>query len=202
MLLYAASNNAHKISELILAFQNCEIRSPAEAGINFEFEETEDSFTANSLAKAMALWKLIGKPVLADDSGLCVDALGGRPGVYSARYGSVDGKTPLGSSERNRLLLKEMEGKSLRSCRFVCSLSLLISPYRFFVIQETLEGQLLYEPIGKGGFGYDPIVFLPELGKSVAELEAAEKNKLSHRGKAVLKMAEIIGTFKTANGLC
>lgn len=192
MKLYIASNNDNKIKELESVFKGCNIVSPLSAGINFDFEETENSFIANSIAKAKALWTILGQAVLADDSGLCVDALNGRPGVLSARYGSVDGKTTLTAKERNALLLKEMQGKTNRSCSFVCAMTLFLNPNRVFVVQENCEGLLLEEPRGYGGFGYDPIVYLPELSKTMAELTTEEKNLVSHRGRAAAKMAEII----------
>ena len=152
------------------------------------------------MGKAMALWHQLGRPILADDSGLCVDGLGGRPGVLSARYGSRVGGPVLESGMRNQLLLEEMHGKENRSCRFVCCLSLVLGPDRAFTIQETCEGQLLEAPRGNGGFGYDPVVFLPELGKSVAELSPAEKNLVSHRGKALQRLGALIADLR-AHGM-
>jgi len=195
MILYVASNNAHKLEEIRSAMPRFDIRSPQDAGIEFEFPENEDSFIGNSTGKALALWKLLGIPVLADDSGLCVDALGGRPGVLSARYGSADGIVPLSSEDRNALLLKEMEGRTDRACRFVCAMSLVLSGDRIFVVQETCEGVLLEAPYGAGGFGYDPVVYLPGLGRSIAELSSDEKNRVSHRGRAILRMTALADTL-------
>jgi len=192
MTLFIATNNAHKLEEIRSAMPGLDIRSPKDAGLEFDFPEDSDTFLGNSTGKALALWRLLRLPVLADDSGLCVDALGGRPGVLSARYGSVSGKAPLESGARNAMLVDEMAGNADRRCRFVCCMSLVVSPDRVFVVQETCEGQVLDEPRGSGGFGYDPIVFLPELGRSVAELSAAEKNRVSHRGRAITRMAAII----------
>ncbi len=196
MILYVASNNAHKLEEIRSAMPRFDIRSPRDAGMDFDFPEDADSFIGNSTGKALALWKLLGKPVLADDSGLCVDALGGRPGVLSARYGSTDGTLPLASEDRNALLLKEMQGKQDRSCRFVCAMSLVLSAERMFVVQETCEGVLLDAPRGLGGFGYDPVVFLPGLGRSVAELSSEEKNLVSHRGRAILRLTALTDTIE------
>lgn len=197
MTIYIASNNAHKLDEIRAALPGFDIRTPKDAGIDFDFPEDADTFIGNSTGKALALWRLVGQPVLADDSGLCVDALGGRPGVLSARYGSSDGTTPLASAERNELLLREMKGVGERACRFVCSMSLALSADRVFVVQETCEGLLLEAPRGKGGFGYDPVVFLPGLGRSVAELTPEEKNRVSHRGRASARMAALIATLET-----
>lgn len=192
MILYVASNNIHKLEEIRSAMPRFDIRSPIDAGIDFDFPEDADSFIGNSTGKALALWKLLGAPVLADDSGLCVDALGGRPGVLSARYGSPDGTLTLASEDRNLLLLKEMQGKKDRTCRFVCALSLVLSADRIFVVQETCEGVLLDTQRGVGGFGYDPVVYLPGLGRSVAELSSEEKNRVSHRGRAIKRMTALV----------
>jgi XTP/dITP diphosphohydrolase len=168
------------------------LRIPKDLGLDFDFPEHGSSFLENALGKAMALHGMSGKACLADDSGLCVDALGGRPGVYSARYGAKEGDEPLPSPERNALLLREMEGQGLRTCRFICCLALVLSADRVFTIQESCEGILLERPRGEGGFGYDPIVFLPELGKSVAELSQEEKNRVSHRGKALMGLKALL----------
>jgi XTP/dITP diphosphohydrolase len=192
MTLFLASNNAHKLEEIRQALPGFDIQLPVSAGIDFDFKEDADTFIGNSTGKAFALWEILKAPVLADDSGLCVDALGGRPGVLSARYGSIDGSTTLSSPERNTLLLEEMAGNTVRACRFVCCMSLVLAPERVFVVQETCEGILLKEPKGVGGFGYDPIVYLPTLGKTVAELSIEEKNRVSHRGRAIKRMASLI----------
>jgi len=192
MTLYLASGNLHKVEEIKGVLPGVKVLVPADAGLSFDFDETGQTFLDNSMGKAMALWHQLGQPTLADDSGLCVDSLGGRPGVFSARYGSLEGQPVLESPARNALLLREMQGKKDRSCRFVCCLSLVLGPDRAFTIQETCEGQLLEAPRGHGGFGYDPVVYLPELGKSVAELSPAEKNLVSHRGKALQRLRAII----------
>lgn len=195
MTIFLASSNLHKVEEIKGVLPGVQVLVPADAGLAFDFEETGQTFLDNSMGKAMALWHQLGQPTLADDSGLCVDSLDGRPGVFSARYGSLAGGSVLESAERNQLLLKEMQGKENRSCRFVCCLSLVLGPDRAFTIQETCEGQLLEVPRGNGGFGYDPVVYLPELGKSVAELSPAEKNLVSHRGKALHRLRAIIANL-------
>jgi len=198
MIIHLASNNDHKLHEMRSALPGVELRTPRDAGLDFDFPEDEDSFLGNALGKATALWRLLGGAVLADDSGLCVDALGGRPGVLSARYGSPPGGQPLASPERNRLLLSEMEGVKDRSCRFVCCLALVLSPWRTITVQETCEGELLLAPRGSDGFGYDPIVFLPSLGRSVAELGMEEKNRVSHRGRAVRRLVSLLSSLDAA----
>lgn len=191
MTIWFATGNAHKKQELAAILRGHEIRTPADAGIAFDPEETGSTFLDNALIKARALYGLVKEPVVADDSGICVDALGGRPGVLSARYGSEDG-AKLDSAERNALLLRELGDAADRSARFVCAMVLMLSEDRFFVAQETLEGEIVAEGRGRGGFGYDPVMFIPALGKTVAELSEADKNRLSHRGKAGERIAAIL----------
>lgn len=148
--------------------------------------EDGDDFVANALIKARAYWQ--GPPVLADDSGLCVRALGGAPGVHSARFGEAEAGRKLSDSEKNRLLLQKLQGIEDRSAHFVCALVLLWEPQRFVIVQETWTGRILTEERGQAGFGYDP-VFLPEgLDRSSAELSPEEKNALSHRGRAAQRL--------------
>ena len=200
MIIWLASGNIHKKRELsgILKQQDLsgrypELKIPLEAGLYFEPEETGNSFLDNALIKAIELWRLLeesrpslyksGDPVIADDSGLCVDALDGRPGIHSARYGGKD----LGAAEKNALLLSELGDKPMRKARFVCAMALYYGPDRFFVAQETMDGELVSNietARGAGGFGYDPILYIPELGRTVAELSDEEKNRYSHRAKA------------------
>ncbi len=196
MELHIATNNAHKVRELEELFPGTRLRTPAQSGISFDYDEVEATFLGNSLGKARALYDLIRAPVLADDSGLCVDALGGAPGVKSARYGSPDGgRTVLSAREKNELLLREMEGRRDRSCRFVCAMTLMVSEHRFFTVQETCEGLLLEAPRGGEGFGYDPVFLLPGEGLSMAELSLERKNRLSHRGRAAARIRSILGSL-------
>jgi XTP/dITP diphosphohydrolase len=192
MEILVATGNAHKLGELSPLFPGHVLKTPDSVGIRgFEVVEDGSSFLDNALIKARALYSLTGRPSLADDSGLTVRALGGAPGIYSARYGSEKGRK-LEAAERNALLIANTEGFEDRACAFVCCLVLVLSESRFFVVQETCEGELLRAPRGEGGFGYDPLVYLPALKKSVAELSAPEKNSLSHRGKAAARMARLI----------
>ncbi|MDR0374465.1 MAG: RdgB/HAM1 family non-canonical purine NTP pyrophosphatase [Treponema sp.] len=198
MTIWFATGNEHKRRELAAILAGHSVKIPSDAGVAVDPDESGDAFLENAFIKARALFELTCEPVVADDSGLCVDALGGRPGVHSARYGGgVNGK--LASSERNALLLKEISGASSiagrRTARFVCAMALVLSKDRFFAVQETLEGEIIGEERGTGGFGYDPIFFLPERGLTVAELSEREKNRISHRAKAaraIGKMLEII----------
>lgn len=191
MKIYFASGNAHKKEEIARLFPEHKVVMPSDEGISFDPEETEPDFYGNALIKARALYELVHQPVLADDSGICVDALDGKPGVLSARYGSENG-TKLDSSDRNRLLLAQMNGKTDRTARFVCNMVLYLAPDRFWAVQETLEGELIREERGSGGFGYDPIVFISEYGKTVAELSPEEKDRCSHRGKAGRLIAQLL----------
>ena len=194
MTIWFATGNAHKKKELAAILPGHAVRIPAEAGIAFDPDETGKTFLDNALIKARELYALVRAPVIADDSGLCVDALGGRPGVLSARYGSENGGK-IESAQRNELLLRELGDASDRRARFVCSMVLMLSADRFFIAQETFEGTIVAESRGSGGFGYDPILFLPEFSKTVAELSDAEKNRLSHRGKAGERIRSILDTL-------
>ena len=192
MNVYFATGNVHKKNELAGILSPYTVKIPAELGItDFEPEEIGSDFIENALIKARVLYSLLKKPVIADDSGLCVDALDGRPGLYSSSYG---GDT-LSSHERNALLLKEMTGMSHRSARFVCTMVLLLDENRFCAVQETLEGEIICKEKGIGGFGYDPVFYVPSLGRTVAELSDAEKNGISHRGKAGRAIKNMMGLF-------
>jgi len=193
MKLLVATNNLHKLKELKPFFSEHELLRPIDLGIHdFNPEENGRTFFENAFIKAEALYHLAGRPVIADDSGLCVEALQGRPGIESARYGSNNGRL-LSAAEKNSLLLSELENMKNRRCVFVCCLVLYYGPQRFLCVQETLEGEIGMAPRGDQGFGYDPIVYLPERAKTVAELSQEEKNRISHRGKAAQKMAAMLG---------
>jgi XTP/dITP diphosphohydrolase len=197
MELIVATGNRHKLLELGPALPGHGLLTPADVGFpGFEVEEDGADYIDNAVKKARALFALCGRPALADDSGLSVRALGGEPGVKSARYGSEDGRTKLGASERNAYLLRKMEGAEDRACAFVCCLALVLDADRMLVVQETCPGELLRESRGSGGFGYDPVVYIPEIGKSVAELSLDEKNRLSHRGRACARMAALLADLE------
>lgn len=194
MEILVATNNMHKLAELSALLPGHRLVTPAQAGFpDFDVEEDGETYQANAFKKALALYDLTGRPSLADDSGISVRALGGAPGVRSARYGSPDGVTPLSSPERNELLLRTMRGQEDRACAFVCCLVLLHDRNRHVAVQETCPGVLLDSPRGSGGFGYDPVVYLPEFGRTVAELSETEKNSVSHRGRAAKALARILG---------
>ncbi|MDR1399915.1 MAG: RdgB/HAM1 family non-canonical purine NTP pyrophosphatase [Treponema sp.] len=194
MTVWFATGNPHKQQELAAILHGHSVIIPSEAGIIFAPEENGASFIDNVLIKAKALYRFVHAPVIADDSGLCVDALNGRPGVHSARYGSENGVN-LSSEERNALLLKELGENPWRAARFVCAMALMLSEDRFFIVQETLEGELSWTASGAGGFGYDPILYLPSMSCTVAEVSDVEKNRISHRGKAGRAIGRILETL-------
>ncbi|MBP5464446.1 MAG: non-canonical purine NTP pyrophosphatase [Treponema sp.] len=212
MKLYLASSNKHKKREMSEIFPEHEIVTPADEGIAFDPEETGETFLENSLIKARARYLLTGQPVIADDSGICVDALGGVPCVWSSRYagpqfhrGRPDG-SKIPQEEQNAMLIGELNeaiasgrldlaaGKKkglfkdgLRSAHYTCAMVLLTGLNEYAAAVQVMEGTLLEdvkEARGSGGFGYDPIFFLPSYGRTAAELSADEKNAISHRGKA------------------
>ena len=191
MHVYLASGNRHKQEEFAAILKDHHISLPADAGITFDPEETGTTFLENALLKARLLYESVRCPVIADDSGLCIDALGGKPGIYSARYGMKNG-VQLKAEERNQLVLQQMEGVENRRCRFVCCIAVILDFNRFFTVQETCEGIITESEIGSHGFGYDPI-FRPEgCPKTFAELSSEEKNAMSHRGRAVQRLARYL----------
>ena len=202
MKIYLASSNEHKRKEIQEIFSKHQIVLPKDENISFNPEENGSTFIENSLIKAEALWNIVKQPVLADDSGICLAALNGFPGIYSARYcGKGKNVTKdadkLSAQERNELLINELNATKSqdRSCSFVCSLVYYYGKNQFYAVQETLEGSLVesVEDLkGKGGFGYDPAVYLKEYNKTVAELTENEKNAISHRGKACKKMSDFL----------
>ena len=193
MEILIATFNRHKLEELAPLFPAHRLLSPADIGCGeLDIEENGLNYFENAMIKARTMFAQTGLPTLADDSGLSVAAMGGAPGIFSSRYGSKDGRAKLSSAERNALLLAEMGGVADRACAFYCCLVFLYGHDRFLSVQETCPGMLSESPRGTGGFGYDPLVFLPELGKSVAELSPEAKNLVSHRGRAARLMNAIL----------
>ncbi len=195
MTIYLASGNQHKKEEFVALFKKFHISTPADMKLTFAPQETGQTFLENALLKAHALYDIVHAPVIADDSGLCIDALDGKPGIYSARYGEKEAGVPLSAEKKNMLILRQMEEKTNRTCRFVCCIAVLLDKHRFFTVQETCEGVITKVPSGENGFGYDPIVYLPDAGKTVAELTAEEKNTISHRGKAGAAAARFLSAL-------
>jgi len=197
MEIVLATGNPHKQIELQGIFPEHRILIPRDLGLTFEFEETGSTFLENSLGKARALYDRIRRPVMADDSGLCVDALNGAPGIYSARFGSEGGRE-LSSPERNALLLETMKEITDRTAFFVCVLVMVLDDHRCFTAQETIRGEIIRDSLGTGGFGYDPLFHIPSRGMTMAQLSPEEKNRLSHRGRAGARMAAILESLKNA----
>ena len=183
MKLVLASKNKKKLVEMndILSQLGIQVCSEAEAGVDVEVEETGTTFEENSLLKAKAVMEASGLPAIADDSGLCVDALNGAPGVYSARYGG-EGLDDVG---RYRLLLENMSGQMPRTARFVSVITCCFPNGDVLTARGECPGTIAFAPMGEGGFGYDPVFFLPPLKKTFAQLSPEEKNAVSHRGKAL-----------------
>lgn len=179
-----ASRNEKKLRELseILNGLGMDVMLQSEAGLAIEVEETGASFEENAILKAEAVRDATGMIALADDSGLVVEALGGAPGVHSARYGGQG----LDDAGRWQLLLREMEGEENRACRFVSVICCAFPNGDRLLARGECAGILAREARGAGGFGYDPVFYLPELDKTMAELSAGEKHQISHRGKALV----------------
>lgn len=191
MRIFVATSNTGKLREFQqaaaqLGYGEVEIASlPLPAGEPTP-EETGNTFEANAAVKARAYSRFVEDLVFADDSGLEVDALGGEPGVYSARYAGEGA----GDAANNALLLMRMHGVENRTARFVCAIAVAHNGNVLAVFRGTMEGALLHNPRGEGGFGYDPLFLYPPLGRSTAELSPAEKIQVSHRGKALRLMLQ------------
>ena len=187
MKLVLASKNEKKLREMdeILSSLGIEVISEAQAGVDVEVEETGTTFEENSLLKAKAGMEASGLPAIADDSGLCVDALGGAPGVYFARYGGPE----LDDTGRYRLLLENMKGQP-RGARFVSVITCCFPNGDVLTARGECPGTIAFAPMGEGGFGYDPVFFLPKLKKTFAQLTPEEKNAVSHRGLALRAFRE------------
>lgn len=187
-----ATGNQKKMKEIreILADLDYEILSMKEAGVEMDIVEDGTTFEENALIKASAIAEVTGDLVLADDSGLEIDYFDKAPGVYSARYLGVD--TPY--ETKNRIILERMEGveESKRTARFVCVIAAVFPDGTKKTVRGTIEGRIAYESKGENGFGYDPIFFLPEYGMTSAEISPEEKNRISHRGKALQKIREML----------
>lgn len=186
MKVVLASKNKHKLVEIskITEKFGIDLILQSELGVDIDVEETGTTFEENSLLKAEAVMKATGLPALADDSGIAVDALGGEPGIYSARYGFDDSLDDWGRLE---LLLKNTEHvpDGQRQAQFVCVISFITPDGKLIQARGEIHGELTREPAGENGFGYDPIFYYPPLGKTTAELSPEEKNEVSHRANAL-----------------
>ena len=184
MKIIVASGNAHKMQEIAEILTGFELVSMRDMGFDGDIEENGSTFKENALIKAKFIAEKFNSPALADDSGLCVDALGGAPGVYSARYSGG------GDRENRALLLKNLEGVSDRTARFKSAVCLYFPDGKTVFGEGACEGHILFEDTGNNGFGYDPIFFSHDLNKSFGEASAEEKNRVSHRGKSLVNLKE------------
>ena len=187
-----ATPNPGKLKEMgaILAQFGVEVVSPRDLGLTVDVEETGTTFAENAMLKAKAICAAAKLPAIADDSGLCVDALNGGPGVYSARYGGEG----LDDKGRYMLLLNSLRGQSTRTAHFTCAIACAFPNGDTLTAEGRCDGTIAYAPMGEGGFGYDPVFFVPELKKTFGQLTAEEKSAISHRGRA---LESFIGKLET-----
>lgn len=183
-----ATGNEGKMREVRLILQDLgfPVLSMKEAGVSLDIEENGTTFAENAMIKARAVWEKTGGIVLADDSGLVVDYLGGEPGVYSARYLGEDTSYEI----KNQAIIDRLADakEEERTARFVSAIAAVLPDGSELVTEGTVEGLIAHEPAGSGGFGYDPIFYLPEYGVTSAEIPIEKKNEISHRGKALEAM--------------
>lgn len=196
MELIAATGNQGKVKEIraILGKLGFEIFSLRDMKIETEIEENGESFEENALIKARTIAKMTKKAVIADDSGLCVDALGGAPGIYSARYAGENATDEM----RIQKLLESMKNvpSEDRGAHFVCAVALVLPDGREFTVRGCVYGHIALAPEGNGGFGYDPVFCSDETGRIFACMSAEEKNAISHRSRALKKLAELFENEK------
>ena len=183
MKFVLASQNKHKLVEMqsILSAHGVEVVLQGELGLCVDVEETGTTFAENAMLKAKAVMEASGLPAIADDSGVCVDALNGAPGIYSARYGGPE----LDDIQRYELLLQNMRGVTSRAAHFTSAIACIFPNGDTLEAEGICPGSIAYAPQGDGGFGYDPVFYLPQLKKTYAQLTADEKAMVSHRGKAL-----------------
>ena len=193
MKFVLATHNPGKLQEMgeILRDLGVEVVSPAALGIPVDVEETGTTFLENALLKAKAICRAANLPAIADDSGLCVDALNGAPGVYSARYGGE------GLDDRGRcmLLLNSLRGATTRAAHFSCAVACAFPNGDTLTAEGRCDGSIAYAPLGDGGFGYDPVFLLPGAGKTFGQLSQEEKSAVSHRGRALKDFAGKLAAY-------
>ena len=193
MRFVLATHNPGKLREMgeILKDFGIEVVSPKDLGITVDVEETGSTFAENAMLKAKAICKAADLPAIADDSGLCVDALNGAPGVYSARYGGE------GLDDRGRymLLLSSLRGAPTRAAHFACAVACAFPNGDTLTAEGRCDGSIAYAPLGDGGFGYDPVFLLPGTGKTFGQLTQEEKSAVSHRGRALREFSEKLETY-------
>lgn len=193
MRFVLATHNPGKLREMgeILKDLGIEVVSPKDLGITVDVEETGTTFAENAMLKAKAVCQAAGLPAIADDSGLCVDALNGAPGVYSARYGGEG----LDDKGRYLLLLSSLRGAPTRAAHFACAVACAFPNGDTLTAEGRCDGSIAYAPLGEGGFGYDPVFLLPEKGKTFGQLSQEEKSAVSHRGKALKEFAGKLAAY-------
>ena len=193
MRVVLASQNRHKLAEIqaILEKYDIELVLQSDLGVEIDVDETGTSFEENSELKARAVMEATGLPAIADDSGLCVDVLGGEPGIRSARYGAPDCVT---DRDRLNFLLQNMRGvrSEERTARFVCVITLLWPDGRKLAARGSCEGLITFEPRGEDGFGYDPVFYVPAMGCTFAQMGAERKNAISHRANALRRLEALL----------
>ena len=193
MEIVLATHNKNKVKEIqgVLSdiFDGCEVLTATEVGVTDDIVEDGETFEENAMIKARAVWKE-GRIAISDDSGLCVNALGGAPGIYSARYAGEPSDTP----KNNAKLLSELKDKADRSAYFVCAIACILPNGDSFTVRGTANGVILENAKGSEGFGYDPLFLYEPLGKTFAELTKEEKHEISHRGNALRMLADELKT--------
>ena len=196
MKFVLASHNRGKLAEMqkILGELDVEVVLQSDLGLDLEPDETGTTFAENSLIKAKAVMEASGFPAIADDSGLCVDYLGGGPGIYSARYGGLDD-----DKARYTLLLQNMRGANTRAAHFHTAIVCCFPNGDILEAEGDCHGTIAYAAMGESGFGYDPIFLVPELRKTFAQLTADEKNAISHRGNALRAFADKLKEYMEKN---
>ena len=184
--LVIASSNQGKIKEFkeILEPFGYEVIGLEDLDVHIEIEETGTTFAENAIIKAQTVTDTLHIPAIADDSGIEIDAMNKEPGIHSARWMGYDTSYDI----KNQAIIDFLEDKKDRTCRYVCAIALTRPDEEPIVFEDTVEGTVAFEPKGKNGFGYDPIVFYPPYNKTMAEMDADEKNEISHRGKATKKL--------------
>ena len=193
MKFVLATHNPGKLKEMgdILARFGVEVVSPKDLGITVDVEQTGPTFAENDMLTAKAICAAAKLPAIADGSGLCVDARNGGPGVYSARYGGEG----LDDKGRYMLLLNSMRGQPTRAAHFACAIACVFPNGDELTAEGRCDGTIAFAPIGEGGFGYDPVFFVPELKKTFGQLTAEEKSAISHRGRALAVFVEKLETY-------
>ncbi len=187
MTLLLASTNAGKVREFRRVLPEVQVLTPRDRGLTYSYDERGATFADNALGKARHLFAMTGTATAADDSGLVVPALGGAPGVRSARYGG-----DITQRRRNLLLLDALAGAADRSALFVCCVAVVLAEQRLLIVQETVAGTVVRAPRGDGGFGYDPIFQPHGAGATFAQMDGSAKDAISHRGRALRRLRQVL----------